>query len=83
MDTYIIGPGAAVVTELLKLFPMLRRNVLVVAVLGIIVNTLALYQWGPNGLNWHDLVSTLMSSLTMYFAAIKPAMKHWGVVTQG
>ena len=82
MDSYTIGVGSAVLTEILKFFPMLRRNTLVVAVLAIVVNALAVYFQGANGLTFQDFMTALVVSLATYFGAIKPVAGAMGSPTQ-
>ena len=82
MDNYTIGVGSAVVTEILKFFPALRKNSLIMAVVAIVVNALAVYFQGANGLTFQDFMTALIVSLATYFGAIKPVAGAMGLVTQ-
>lgn len=82
MDLALIGLCSAVVTEVLKVVPFLRKSQVTVSIVAIIVTALGTWVYNPNGLSFDALMAALASALVSYKMVIQPLATGMKLPTQ-
>ncbi len=80
-DTVIVGAVGSVLTELFKLFPFIRENVVfrtAVTIIVLVVGNLIT----EGKFNWESLVGSLIIALTTYRTLIQPIAQSTGLRSQ-